>query len=69
MAKYCNLCGYSSYRNSRFQFNFPDLAHLLWLQLPVRCLNCGERDFASIKQYLEVRRARRARRRKYSGTA
>lgn len=63
MAKYCRLCGFSSFRKSRFQFKFPDLAQLLLLRLPMRCLNCDERDYASIKQYLEMRRARRVRRR------
>jgi len=63
MSQYCRLCGFSSFRNSHFQFKMPDLAHLLLLHLPVRCLNCHERDFASITQYLKVRRARRARHR------
>jgi hypothetical protein len=38
---------------------------LLLLRLPVRCLNCDERVFTSIGQYLKVRRARKARHRQH----
>jgi len=64
MAKYCRVCGFSCFRTSRFHFQISDLLHLLLLCLPVRCSNCNERAYTSIKQFLDVRRARKARRRK-----
>jgi hypothetical protein len=63
MAIYCRVCGFSSFRTSRFHFQISDLLHLLLLCLPVRCSNCDERAFTSIKQFLDVRRSRKAHRR------
>jgi DNA-directed RNA polymerase subunit N (RpoN/RPB10) len=33
------------------------------MRLPVRCLNCGERNFMSVSQFLTLRRMRKARHR------
>jgi hypothetical protein len=63
MAIFCRLCGYSNFRPSRFLFKLPDLAQLLLLRLPVRCLNCDERAFTFFKNYFAVRRSRRERHR------
>jgi hypothetical protein len=63
MELHCHFCGLSKFRTSHFRFHPADLSRLLLLRLPVRCLNCDERTFTSIRQYLEVRRVRRARRR------
>ena len=60
---FCSLCGFSNFRTSRFRFKMQDLAQLLLLRLPVRCLNCDERAFTSLKNYLAVRRVRRERHR------
>ncbi len=60
MAIYCRICGFSSFRTSRFRFHPSDLSQLLFLRLPVRCTNCDERAFTSLKQFLEVRRSRKA---------
>jgi hypothetical protein len=60
MAMFCRLCGFSNFRTSHFRFQKSDLARLLVLRLPVRCLNCDERSFASLGQFLSVRRACKA---------
>jgi hypothetical protein len=60
MAVFCRICGFSSFRTSRFRFQNSDLARLLLLRLPVRCLNCDERSFTSLVHFLSVRRARKA---------
>lgn len=69
MAIFCRLCGYSNFRTSRFRFQMLDLAHLLLLRLPVRCLNCDERAFTYFKNYLAVRRARKERHRVHHSTS
>jgi hypothetical protein len=56
---FCRVCGFSNFRTSRFRFQKSDLAHLLLLRFPVRCLNCDERSFTSLKNFLAVRRARK----------
>lgn len=61
MATYCRTCGLSNFRTSRLRAS--DLSRLLLLRLPVRCLNCDERAFTSLNQFLKVRRARKARHR------
>jgi DNA-directed RNA polymerase subunit N (RpoN/RPB10) len=38
---------------------------LLLMRLPVRCLNCGERTFTSVSQFLKLRRMRKARHREH----
>jgi hypothetical protein len=39
------------------------LPQLVLLRLPVRCLNCDERAFTSLLQFLKLRSARKARHR------
>lgn len=63
MALYCRTCGISNFRISHFRFRSKDLLRLLLLRLPVRCLNCEERAFASLSQFLKVRDERKERRR------
>jgi hypothetical protein len=60
MTPFCRLCGFSNFRTSRFRFQKSDLGHLLLLRLPLRCINCDERSFTSLAQFLSVRRARKA---------
>jgi len=61
MAFHCNLCGFFDFRTSRFRFKLRNLANLLLLRFPVRCLNCDERKFTSLRNYLAVRRAQKER--------
>lgn len=63
MAIYCCVCGLLNFRTSRFRSS--DLSQLLLLRLPVRCLNCDERTFASVSQFLRLRREHKARHRKH----
>jgi len=55
MALYCRFCGLEKFRPSHFRFRPYDLGRLLLLQLPVRCLNCEERRYASLHQFLKLR--------------
>jgi hypothetical protein len=55
MALYCRFCGLEKFRPSHFRFRPSDLGQLLILRLPVRCLNCEERTFASLYQFLKAR--------------
>ena len=68
MARYCRFCGLSNLRTARFRFQASDLLRLLLLRLPVRCLNCDERGFASLRQFLKLRKARKARHKEHRGT-
>ena len=68
MAMFCRVCGFSNFRTSRFRFHAPDLAQLFLLRLPVRCINCDERVFISLGQFLSVRRARKERHREHHST-
>jgi hypothetical protein len=61
MAIYCCVCGFLKFRTSRLRSS--DLSQLLLMRLPVRCLNCGERTYASVSQFLRLRRTRKARHR------
>ncbi|MGD0800824.1 MAG: hypothetical protein ABR906_05870 [Terracidiphilus sp.] len=61
MATYCRTCGLSNFRTSRFRVS--DLSQLFILRLPVRCLNCDERAFTSVMQFIKLRSARKARHR------
>jgi hypothetical protein len=63
MALHCRNCGSSNFHISRFRFRSTDLSQLLLLRLPVRCMSCDERAFASFSQFLKVRDERKARRR------
>jgi len=63
MAIYCCVCGFMKFRTSRFRFRSSDLSQLLLVRLPVRCLNCSERTFASVSQFLSLRRAHKVRQR------
>jgi len=65
MAIYCCVCGFLKFRTSRFCFRSSDLSQLLLMRLPVRCLNCGERTFTSVSQFLKLRRMRKARHREH----
>jgi hypothetical protein len=68
MTIHCRVCGFSKFRTSRFRLKIPDLTHLLLLRLPVRCLNCDERSFTSLKKYLGVRHERKERHREHPST-
>ena len=61
----CCVCGFLKFRTSRFRFRSSDLSQLLLMLLPVRCLNCDERTFASVSQFLSLRRAHTARHREH----
>ena len=65
MAIYCCVCGFLKFRTSRFRFRSSDLSKLLLMRLPVRCLNCDERTFTSVSQFLRLRRMRKARHREH----
>lgn len=67
MTIYCRSCGVSNFRTSRFRFRPSDLSRLLLLRLPVRCLTCDERTYASLPQFLKVKKARRERHRQKQG--
>jgi hypothetical protein len=58
MALYCHACGLSKFRASHFRFQLSDLWRLLLLRLPVRCMICGERSYASISQIHKLRHLR-----------
>jgi len=60
MEDYCYFCGSSEFRTSHFRPS--DLPHSLVLRFPVRCLNCGQRTYASLSQFRKLRVARKARR-------
>jgi len=62
MVPYCHNCGSPQFRNSHFRFQASDLCRLFLFRLPVRCLQCHERSFASFPQFFKLRRERRARR-------
>ena len=57
----CRLCGSRGFRCSHFRAS--DLRLLLFLHFPVRCRNCGRRDFAELRDAWAIRRADRVRRR------
>jgi YgiT-type zinc finger domain-containing protein len=38
---HCPLCGGATFRRSRLTWQ--DLSHLLLLEIPIRCQECGER--------------------------
>jgi hypothetical protein len=65
MSHFCRSCGLSNFRTSRFRL--PDLSKMILLHLPVRCLNCDERSYAFLPQFLKVRTERRELRRKNCG--
>jgi hypothetical protein len=69
MTLQCHVCGSSIFRTSQFRFKLSDFVQLLLLRLPVRCLNCEERAFISLRKHFAVRRGRKARRREKSGIA
>jgi hypothetical protein len=69
MAIYCRQCGLSEFHTSRFRFQVLDLAQLLLLRLPVRCTNCYRRTYTWLPQFLELRRAHRARHRQSHNAA
>lgn len=69
MALHCRICGFSKFRTSRFRIRLHYFVQLLFLRLPVRCLNCDERAFTFLNQYLEVRRERKEHHREQNGTA
>jgi hypothetical protein len=58
----------TNFRTSHFRFRSSDLLRLLVLRMPVRCLDCQERAFTSLSQFLKLRDARKARHRETSGT-
>lgn len=59
---YCNHCGSSDFRPSRFRKL--DLLHLLIFRFPVRCRDCSERLFVNARQFALIRRETEARRRR-----
>ena len=54
MSLKCPYCGESNMRLSKFRVI--DILHLLALMMPVRCHECRERYFFSIRNVLAVRR-------------
>ena len=58
MTLYCRSCGLSNFRAAHFRFRLSDLARLLILRLPVRCLTCEERTYTSLKQFIKLRKER-----------
>jgi hypothetical protein len=62
----CHFCGQSKFRASHFRSR--DLGQSLLLRFPVRCLNCGQRTYASLSQFRKLRSARKARRREKSAS-
>jgi hypothetical protein len=60
MTLVCRHCGLTSFRTSHFRFRSSDLFRLLVLRMPIRCLNCRERAFTSLRQFLRLRNARKA---------
>jgi hypothetical protein len=67
MEIYCHFCGSSKFRASHFRFGPPDLSQSLVLRFPVRCLNCGQRSYASFTKVLKLRSARKGRQRESRG--
>jgi hypothetical protein len=63
MKMYCRFCGFSYFCTSHFRFRARELPQLLMLRFPVRCINCNERVFTSLKNFLQVRGEREERRR------
>lgn len=63
MTIYCRVCGSPKFRTSRFRFRSSEIAQLLLMRLPVRCLSCRERAFTSVLQFLRLRRMQEVRRR------
>jgi hypothetical protein len=60
MEKNCNACGSTRFRRSHFRI--ADVPMLLILCLPVRCLECHERTYASVLWVVTHRRKRAHRR-------
>jgi len=67
MGQKCGLCGSAKFRLSGFRRS--DLSRLLRFKYPVRCRNCGERNFTSIWSAFWIGHADRARRRKRHETS
>jgi len=61
MTLYCRFCGLEKFRPSLFRFRSSDLARLLILRLPVRCLNCEVRTYASLSHFLKLRNQHKSR--------
>jgi hypothetical protein len=61
MALYCRFCGLEKFRPSHFRFRPADLGRLFLLRLPVRCLNCEERTYAVLHEFLKLRSEHRLR--------
>ena len=59
----CPYCDSDILRNSRFRF--PDVFHLLLLQLPVRCRNCGERSYVHFSLARKMRQEAKLRHRQH----
>lgn len=53
----CPNCYNSDFRMSRLRTH--DLPRLLFLQYPVRCLTCKERQYRNVLKALNLRHARR----------
>ncbi len=68
MALYCRFCGLEKFRPSLFRFRSSDLAQLLVLRFPVRCLNCEERTFTTLLRYLKLRNEHNIRHRQQQNT-
>jgi hypothetical protein len=60
MSLVCRHCGMRSFRFSRFRKT--DLVRVLFLQYPVRCRECRERDHAFILDIFKLNSARNNRR-------
>ena len=53
----CVFCGNSGFRRSRLRIT--DVLRLLLLRYPVRCIRCGQRQYAFIRTALSARPPRR----------
>ena len=68
MEVFCRFCGLSNFRISRFRFRASDLSRLLLLRLPVRCMNCDQRIFLFLPQFLKLRNELRVRHQERHGS-
>ncbi len=61
MAIYCRSCGLSNFHAAHFRFQVRDVSRLLLFRFPVRCLTCHRRSYASLLQFLALKKAHKVR--------
>jgi DNA-directed RNA polymerase subunit RPC12/RpoP len=49
---HCPLCGGGVFRRSRW--TFADVPHLLLLEIPLRCQDCGERAYVLLPKAMKA---------------